>query len=137
MRKVDSFSEIRTEGLQISLHYRSLEACRSVKMEDGPSVKYAFSIYLGEAINTLGGNALLPFIIDVETRPEGAFFRIKGEVFVRGPQGVVKKWITPGDDEPPRIWSQVYWETLKLLSSLADYIHVPPPNGIRKRLEGN
>jgi len=131
-RKVDSFSEIRTEGLQINLHYRSLEARRSAKMEDDPSVKYAFSIYLGEAVNTLGGNALLPFIIDVETRPEGAFFKIKGEIFVRGPQGVVKKWTAPEDGGPPRIWSQVYCETLKLLSSLADYIHVPPPNGMKK-----
>ena len=134
---MDSFIEMRTEGLQISLHYRSLEACRSVKMEDGPSVKYAFSIYLGEAINTLGGNALLPFIIDVETRPEGAFFRIKGEIFVKGPQGALKRWIAPKDGGPPRIWSQVYWEALKLLSSLADHIHAPTPNGMRKKLEGN
>ncbi len=104
---------------------------------DNPSVKYAFSIYLGEAINTLKGNALLPFIINVKTRPEGAFFKVRGEIFVRGPQGVVKKWIAPKEDGPPRIWSQVYWETLKLLSSLADYIHVPPPNGMKKKLEGN
>jgi len=134
---VDSFSEIGTEGLRINLHYRSLEARRSAKMEDHPSVKYAFSIYMGEAVNVLGGNALLPFMIDVETRPEGAFFKIKGEIFVRGPQSVVKKWIAPGDDGPPRIWSQVYRETLKLLSSLADYIHAPSPNGMRRKLEGS
>jgi len=134
---VDSFGEIGTEGLRINLHYRSLEARRSAKMEDHPSVKYAFSIYMGEAVNILGGNALLPFMIDVETRPEGAFFKIKGEIFIRGPQGAVKKWIMPEDGGPPRIWSQVYRETLKLLSSLADYIHAPSPNGMRRKLEGS
>jgi len=106
-------------------------------MKDDPPIKYAFSIYLGEAINTLGGDALLPFIVDVETKPKGAFFKIRGEIFVRGPQGAVKRWISPADGGPPRIWSQVYWEALKLLSSLADYIHVPPPNGMKRKLEGN
>ncbi len=43
------------------------------------------------------------FIINVKTEPEGAFFKIKGKIFVRGPQGVVKKWVAPEGDRPPRI----------------------------------
>jgi hypothetical protein len=103
-----------------------VEAYRSAKIDD-VSPKYAFSIYLGEVIESDSTNTYLPFMVDVESKPEGAFFKITGKIFINGPRKMVKKLIASKDNEPPEIWSRVYEETLQLLSSLADSIQVPPP----------
>jgi len=112
--------------VQVSIHYKFLEAYRSAKMENWET-KYAFSIFLGEAMDSYSGNTYLPFTVDVETKPEGVFFKIKGEIFVKGPSQIVKKLVLSKGNEPPEIWSQVYEEALKILSSLANRIHVPSP----------
>ena len=113
------------KAIQIDLQCKFLEAYRSTTPQT--EVKYLFSIYLGEAINSFGGSTFLPFTVDVETNPEGVFFKIKGEVFVKGPDDLVKQLVSSQDTEPPEIWSRVYEEVLKMLSFLADSIQVSPP----------
>jgi hypothetical protein len=117
----------KAEKVKINVHYKFLEAYRSTKIESKSPVNYAFSIYLGEAIIAFNGDTYLPFTIDVETRSEGIFFKVKGEVFIEGPREVVEQWVLSKGDEPPKIWSQLYSKVSAILSSLADYIHVPSP----------
>ena len=128
--------DAQTRNIQVNVHYKSLEAYRSVRIDNRSEIKYAFSIYLGEAISSFGENSYLPFMVDVETNPEVAAFKIKGEIFVKGPPQIVKGWVVSENNEPPKIWFQVYREVLKTLSSLAGYIQVPPPDGPSKEFEG-
>ena len=123
-------NKVQLKDVQINVQYKHVEAYRSAKLDD-MSPKYAFSIYLGEVIDSCSANVYLPFMVDVETKPEGAFFKIKGKIFINGPRKVVKKLIESKDNEPPEIWSRVYEETLKLLSSLAGSIQVPPPTPLQ------
>ena len=119
-------NSVQLKKVQVRVQYKHVEAYRSAKIGD-VSPKYAFSIYLGEVIDSYSNNTYVPFMVDVETKPEGAFFKIKGKIFNNGPRKMVKKLITSKDNEPPEVWSRVYEETLKLLSSLADSIQVPSP----------
>jgi len=120
-----------TESLQVEIDYKSLEAHRSVKMEDTSSVKYSVSLYLGEAVNSFNGDACMPFTMNVETVPDGISFKIMGEIFVLGPRQTVEKWISSRNDSPPKIWVQVYEEALKALASLASYLQAPPLECLR------
>ena len=124
----------QTRNVQISIDYKFLEAHRSVKVDKLSSVKYLVSLYLGEASYSLEGDAFMPFTVDVETEPETAFFRIKGGIFVKGPRQTVEQWTSSGDNAPPKLWFQVYREALKMLSSLAYHIQVPPPNKLLEEM---
>lgn len=123
-------------NIQVHIRYKSLEAYRSVKIDNRSEIKYAFSIYLGESINSFGGNTYLPFTVDVETNPEMASFKIKGEIFVKGSSQIVKRCVVSENNEPPKIWFQIYQEALKTLFSLAGYIQVPPPDMPSRQFEG-
>ena len=69
-------NSVQLKNVQINVQYKHVEAYRSAKIDD-VSPKYAFSIYLGEVIESDSTNTYLPFMVDVESKPEGAFFKIK------------------------------------------------------------
>ena len=111
------------EGAEVSIRYRLLEARRLEKTIYTADIRCPISIYLGEPVKLPEESAFLPFTIIVETKPEIASFRIEGEAFVKGSPGLV----VSQNNEPPKIWSQVYLEITKMISELAKHIEVPVP----------
>lgn len=116
---------VQTESLQFKVDYKSLEAHRSLRIEDASSIKYSVSLYLGEAIKTFNRDLYLPFTMIVETVPKGISFRVHGEIFVQDSPQTVNRWISSADGNPPRIWVQVYEEAIKALAPLVNYLRAP------------
>jgi len=116
-----------TEEAEVSIQYRFLEARRSASTIPEEAVKCPVSMYLGEAIRTTPENAFLPFTVALEGKPGIVSFRIKGEVFVKGPSQTVQRQVLPINGRPPRIWSQVYRDILDIASKLAEHLNVTIP----------
>jgi len=115
------------EDLKISLSYHFLEAERLTKTFKYNYLKYPVSIYLGETVTLSPKSAFIPFMVTLETKPDFFSFKIKGEIFLEGSWGTIEHLILSEDGEPPKIWSRIYHEILKVIKKLAVYLKVPLP----------
>ncbi len=116
-----------TKGIDISIHFKHLEAVRNTQDTRFTVVHYPISIYLGESIGGHKGEALIPFTVEVKTDPEVAGFSIKGEAYIKGSPEEIESWIIPNGEKAPRIWTRIYQESVAMLTILARFIGVPPP----------
>jgi len=116
-----------TEDAEISIQYRLLEARKSVSTYPSELVKYPLSLYIGEAVRTDPESAFLPFMVALESKPEVASFKIRGEVYVKGPSQTVEGLVLPEDGRPPKVWSFVYHNILGVVSKLAKHLEVAIP----------
>jgi len=113
--------------VRIRLDYQSLEAHRLTKTSENSQVRCLSSVYLGEILNLSPKGALLPFLFNIETKPEFFSFKVKGNVLLEGSPQSIKYWSFSEGDKPPKIWHHVYQDILKVVSGLAQCLNVSLP----------
>ncbi len=118
---------------EVRLYYQSLEATRLSRAFATDQAKCSASVRLGEALWLSPQSTLLPFSFSVETNPRVFVIRVKGHIFVEGsPQSIRYLTDTEGD-EPPRVWSRVCREILRIASDLAGSLDLSLPEELRRR----
>ncbi len=126
--KTASLIEDETEReLKITVEFTYLEANRTAKDSRFTAVRYPISIYLGEAVGSRKGRAIIPFSMEAKTNPDIANFLLKGDAYILGKPEEIESWIVPNGEKAPRIWTRIYQETVAMLTILAKFINVPPP----------
>jgi len=110
----------------IRLEYQALEAHRLTRTFKNAKVKCPISIYLGETLNLSAESALLPFSINVESRPELFSFKVKGNMLVEGSPLIVEYW-SSSKNGPPKIWRYAYRDVCKVVSELARCLELTLP----------
>jgi len=113
--------------LKITVQFTYLEANRTAKDSRFTAVRYPISIYLGEAVGSRKGRAVIPFSMEAKTNPDIAAFLLKGDAHILGKPEEIESWIVPNGEKAPRIWTRIYQETVAMLTILAKFIDVPPP----------
>ena len=119
--------EETAKEIKIAICFTYLEANRTARDSKFTTVRYPISIYLGEAIGSRKGKAIIPFSMDAKTNPEVATFRLKGDAHIEGLPEEIESWIVPNGDKAPKIWTRIYQEAVAMLTILAKFINVPPP----------
>ena len=115
------------EGIDISIRFKHLEAVKNTQNTRFTTVHYPMSIYLGEAVGRHGGNAVVPFTVEVKTDPDVAVFSVKGEAHIKGSPEEIESWVVPNGEKAPRVWTRIYQESVAMLTILARFINVPSP----------
>jgi hypothetical protein len=135
----EKISEVRTidvktipiqdtaKGVDISVRFKHLEAVKNTQDTRFTIVHYPMSLYLGEAVGSRRGNAVVPFTVEVKTSPDAAIFSIKGEAYIKGSPEDIEGWVVPNGEKAPRIWTRIYQESVAMLTILSRFISVPPP----------
>lgn len=136
--KLEKVNEVRTvdiqtlptelqKGVDVSIHFKHLEAVKNTQDSRFTTVHYPMSIYLGEAVGGHKGNAVVPFTVEVKTDPDAAVFSVKGEAYIKGSPEEIEAWVVPHGEKAPRIWTRIYQESVAMLTILARFIDIPPP----------
>jgi len=115
------------EGVDVSVHFKVLEANRSTQETRFTTIHYPMSIYLGEAVGSHRGSAVIPFTVEAKTDPAVAVFTVKGEAYINGKSEEIESWVVPDGEKAPRIWTRIYQESVAMLTILARFIDIPPP----------
>ena len=113
--------------VKITIQFTYLEANRTAQDSRFTTVRYPISIYLGEAIGSRKGKAIVPFSMEAKTNPDIANFTLKGDAHIEGLPEEIESWVVPNGDKAPRIWTRIYQEAIAMLTILAKFINVPPP----------
>ncbi|MFQ6095077.1 MAG: hypothetical protein ACE5NN_02925 [Candidatus Bathyarchaeia archaeon] len=113
--------------IKITIQFTYLEANRTARDSRFTSVRYPISIYLGEAVGSRKGKAIIPFSMEAKTSPDIASFVLKGDAHIYGIPEEIESWVVPNGDKAPRIWTRIYQEAVAMLTILAKFISVPPP----------
>lgn len=116
------------KGIDVNIHFKHLEAVKTTQDTRFTTIHYPMSIYLGEAVGSHKGTAVVPFTLEVKTDPDIATFNIKGEAFIKGPPEEIEAWVVPYNEKAPRIWTRIYQESVSMLTILARFIGIPPPS---------
>ena len=113
--------------IDVSVQFKHLEASRTTQDSRFTTVRYPISIYLGEAVGSHKGRAVVPFTIEAKTSPEVASFVLKGEAYIQGLPEEIEPWVVPEGEKAPKIWRRIYQEAIAMLTILAKFVDVPPP----------
>ena len=105
----------------ISVYFKQLEVNRAHATCEHAPIRYNLSIYLGEAFNS-GKHALLQFVIKAKTDPDLATFNLKGGASIKGPPEALEEWLALDKDRAPKIWVEIYRETLSVLNAISSSI---------------
>lgn len=124
--QTDYLVEDLTKRPDISISFKHLEVKRTSRDSGFATIHYPISIYLGEAIGDRESSALVPFIVEAKTDPEIATLILKGAAHIQGASEEMEAWITPNEDQAPKIWIKIYQETEAMLTMLSNFIHMPP-----------
>jgi len=113
--------------VDVSVHFRHLEAKKTAMDSRFTMVRYPISIYLGEAVGSHKGKAVVPFTIEAKTDPEVATFTLKGDVYIQGLPEEIGSLVVPKGEKAPKVWIRIYREAVAMLTILSRFINVPPP----------
>jgi len=113
--------------IEVSVQFRHLEARKTAVDSRFTSVRYPISIYLGEAVGSHKGKAMVPFTIEARTDPDVAAFTLKGDACLQGLPEEIEPWVIPKGDKAPKVWTKIYREAVAMLTILAKFINVPSP----------
>lgn len=115
------------KGVEVSVQFKHLEAVKNTQDTRFTTVHYPMSIFLGEAVGSYKGNAVVPFTVEVTTNPKVATFNIKGEAYIKGAPEDIEAWVVPNKEKAPKIWTRIYQESVAMLTIMARFINIPPP----------
>jgi len=126
-----------TKEIKITVQFNYLEANRTARDSRFTSVRYPISIYLGEAVGSRKGKAMVPFTMEAKTNPDIANFTLKGDAHIEGLPEEIESWVVPNGDKAPRIWARIYQEAVAMLTIMARFVNVPPPPAPASRDESS
>ena len=90
-------------------------------------LEFPMDLYIQEVKREGTKRAIVSFTFKAVTNPEFASFIISGTMSLEGKPVEIEEWITPVRGEPPKVWKQVYKETVGILNVMAKAVNTPFP----------